>query len=137
MAVARDLHPVAPDPARPALPGLDAALDGTGPALLLLPPGPEGERLRGTFTRAVADGVRLDASGAVLLGGSSIPTALLLRARASGTRVVRTYGMTETCGGCVYDGRPLPGVTVEVVEGGHLAPAPGQGLIRLAGPMLA
>jgi O-succinylbenzoic acid--CoA ligase len=35
--------------------------------------------------------------------------------------------MTETCGGCVYDGRPLPGVEVEVVDG----------RIRLRGPMLA
>ena len=32
------------------------------------------------------------------------------RARAAGVAVVTTYGMTETCGGCVYDGRPLDGV---------------------------
>ena len=32
--------------------------------------------------------------------------------------VVRTYGMTETCGGCVYDGVPLDGVTLRIDEGG-------------------
>jgi O-succinylbenzoic acid--CoA ligase len=35
--------------------------------------------------------------------------------------------MTETAGGCVYDGRPLDGVQVRVDDGG----------VRLAGPMLA
>ena len=87
--------------------------------------------------------VPLDAFDAILLGGAAIPTALLLRARAAGTRVVRTYGMTETCGGCVYDGRPLPGVRVEVVDPARQdtpfagSVTSGQGLIRLAGPMLA
>ena len=32
------------------------------------------------------------------------------RAARPGVRVVATYGMSETCGGCVYDGRPLDGV---------------------------
>jgi len=27
---------------------------------------------------------------------------------------VTTYGMTETCGGCVYDGEPLDGVRVRI-----------------------
>ncbi|GAA4349199.1 o-succinylbenzoate--CoA ligase [Angustibacter luteus] len=50
----------------------------------------------------------------VLLGGAAAPPALLARAREAGVRVVTTYGMSETCGGCVYDGRPLTGVRVEV-----------------------
>ena len=33
-------------------------------------------------------------------------------AEGRGVRVVQTYGMSETCGGCVYDGRPLDGVRV-------------------------
>jgi O-succinylbenzoic acid--CoA ligase len=32
-------------------------------------------------------------------------------------RVVATYGMSETCGGCVYDGFPLDGVEIDVVDG--------------------
>ena len=27
-----------------------------------------------------------------------------------------TYGMTETAGGCVYDGEPMPGITVRAVD---------------------
>ncbi len=32
------------------------------------------------------------------------------QAETAGVPVVTTYGMSETCGGCVYDGRPLDGV---------------------------
>lgn len=64
----------------------------------------------------------------VLLGGAAAPPELLTRARAAGLRVVTSYGMTETCGGCVYDGRPLDGVTVEVTDDGRL---------RIRGPVLA
>ncbi|MCY7366140.1 MAG: AMP-binding protein, partial [Frankiaceae bacterium] len=63
---------------------------------------------------------------AVLLGGAAAPPALLAAARAAGVHVVTTYGMSETSGGCVYDGRPLPGVTVAVRE-----------RIRLSGPVVA
>jgi len=52
----------------------------------------------------------------VLLGGAAAPAGLLAAARAAGVPVVTTYGMTETCGGCVYDGLPLDGVRVEVRE---------------------
>jgi o-succinylbenzoate---CoA ligase len=50
----------------------------------------------------------------VLLGAAAAPAALLAAARTAGIPVVTTYGMTETCGGCVYDGFPLDGVHVEV-----------------------
>jgi o-succinylbenzoate---CoA ligase len=49
----------------------------------------------------------------VLLGGAAAPASLLAAARAAGVPVVTTYGMTETCGGCVYDGMPLDGVRVK------------------------
>lgn len=82
---------------------------------------------------------------AVLLGGSAAPAALVERARESGVNVVTTYGMTETCGGCVYDGVPLDGVDVDIETGGSTSePADDatdvsadQGRIRLRGPMLA
>jgi O-succinylbenzoic acid--CoA ligase len=64
---------------------------------------------------------------AVLVGGAATPEPLRERALAAGVRLVPTYGMTETCGGCVYDGRPLDGVRV-TVEGGR---------ILLGGPVLA
>ncbi len=63
---------------------------------------------------------------AVLLGGAATPPSLLARARAAGVRVVTTYGMSETCGGCVYDGRALDGVQVEVTD-----------RVRLGGPVVA
>ncbi len=50
----------------------------------------------------------------VLLGGAAAPAGLLAAARAAGVPVVTTYGMTETCGGCVYDGVPLDGVRVRI-----------------------
>jgi o-succinylbenzoate---CoA ligase len=50
----------------------------------------------------------------VLLGGAAAAPGLVERAREAGVPVVTTYGMTETCGGCVYDGVPLDGVQAEV-----------------------
>ena len=53
---------------------------------------------------------------AVLLGGGPAPRAVLDAAAAAGISVVRTYGMSETAGGCVYDGVPLDGVRLRVTE---------------------
>ncbi|MDM7832231.1 o-succinylbenzoate--CoA ligase [Cellulomonas edaphi] len=64
---------------------------------------------------------------AVLLGGAATPGALLAAARAAGVRVVTTYGMSETCGGCVYDGVPLDGVCLALEDG----------RVTIAGPVLA
>jgi O-succinylbenzoic acid--CoA ligase len=38
-------------------------------------------------------------------------------AAAAGIRVIRTYGMSETAGGCVYDGVPLDGVHLRIDDG--------------------
>ena len=59
---------------------------------------------------------------AVLVGGAALPEP------DPPAAVVRTYGMSETCGGCVYDGMPLDGVEVRVGADGR---------IRIAGPTLA
>jgi o-succinylbenzoate---CoA ligase len=64
---------------------------------------------------------------AVLVGGAAVGQALLAAARDRGVPLVRTYGMTETCGGCVYDGVPLDEVAVALGAGGE---------IRLSGPVL-
>jgi O-succinylbenzoic acid--CoA ligase len=57
---------------------------------------------------------------AVLLGGAAAPAGLLTRARALGIRVVTTYGMSETAGGCVYDGHPLEVSRVRVADDGRI-----------------
>ncbi|WP_251438759.1 AMP-binding protein [Microbacterium sp. USTB-Y] len=64
---------------------------------------------------------------AVLIGGQALPPALRERVADLGVRIVRTYGSSETAGGCVYDGVPLDGVRVAAVDGE----------IRLSGPTLA
>ena len=118
-------------------------LAGTTP--VVLPPGPfeaaafaeATARLTGArryvslvptqLRRLLADPGAVRAYDAVLLGGAAAPAALLDRARAAGVRVVTTYGMSETSGGCVYDGVPLDGVRVRV-DGGR---------VRLGGPVVA
>jgi len=69
---------------------------------------------RGLNSPEVVHGLR--GFDGVLVGGSAIPTGLLRRARAAGINAIATYGMAETCGGCVYDGVPLDGVRVELGE---------------------
>ncbi|MCW2848981.1 MAG: AMP-dependent synthetase [Marmoricola sp.] len=63
---------------------------------------------------------------AVLIGGAAFEAALRRRAEEAGIPVVATYGMSETCGGCVYDGRPLAGVEIGFDDG----------RVLLRGPML-
>lgn len=64
---------------------------------------------------------------AVLIGGAAISPTLITDARGAGIKVVRTYGMTETSGGCVYDGVPLDGVEVDITD---------EGRIKIKGPVL-
>ena len=72
----------------------------------------------------------------VLVGGASTPQALLDDATQAGVRVVTTYGMSETCGGCVYDGIPLDGVTL-AVDGADSAGAGSPGRVSITGPVVA
>jgi O-succinylbenzoic acid--CoA ligase len=58
----------------------------------------------------------LAAFDTVLVGGAAADPALLARARARGVPIVTTYGMAETCGGCVYDGVPLTDVLVRIAD---------------------
>jgi len=57
----------------------------------------------------------------VLVGAAATPGDLAERARDAGIALVTTYGMTETTGGCVYDGIPLPGVDIELAADGRIA----------------
>lgn len=52
----------------------------------------------------------------VLVGGAAVSPGLRAVAEKAGARLVETYGATETCGGVVYDGVPLPGVRVGLRE---------------------
>ncbi len=70
---------------------------------------------------------------AVLVGGAATEQSLLARARAVGAPVVTTYGMSETGGGCVYDGVALDGVGVRIEN----PDADGVGRVVLTGPVLA
>lgn len=65
---------------------------------------------------------------AVLVGGAATPERLSQRAAAAGVTLARTYGSTETSGGCLYDGEPLDGVLVSLTS---------TGVLRVSGPMLA
>lgn len=53
----------------------------------------------------------------LLIGGQATPSALIARSLELGLNVVRSYGSSETSGGCVYDGVPLPGVEARIVDG--------------------
>lgn len=52
---------------------------------------------------------------AILVGGQAPQDEIIAPLKALGINIVVTYGMTETGGGCVYDGVPLDGVQVELV----------------------
>jgi O-succinylbenzoic acid--CoA ligase len=73
------------------------------------------------------EGVDLTRFRVILLGGGAASEELLERARAAKAPVITTYGMSETAGGCVYDGVPLDGVEVDIRPGGRIA---------IRGPML-
>jgi O-succinylbenzoic acid--CoA ligase len=62
---------------------------------------------------------------ALLVGGAAVPADLL--AALTDVPVVRTYGMSETSGGCVYDGIPLDGVRVRLDDVGQ---------VLISGPVL-
>ena len=56
----------------------------------------------------------LKSTKAVLVGGAALSASLRNQAKAAGIRIITTYGMTESCGGCVYDGVALDGVEIKI-----------------------
>src|SRR6476646_5983079 len=80
---------------------------------------------------------------AVLIGGGPMPQGVAERASAARISVVRTYGMSETAGGCVYDGVPLDGVRVRVErsatsnDGAERSATSNDGRVVLGGATLA
>ncbi|MFC0680008.1 AMP-binding protein [Lysobacter korlensis] len=53
----------------------------------------------------------------ILVGGQATPDSLLEAALELGLNVTRSYGSSETCGGCVYDGVPIGDTRVRAVDG--------------------
>lgn len=88
------------------------ALDAAEPAWVSLVPAQLG--------RLLDTGADLARHHGVLLGGAAAPDELLARAAAAGVHVVTSYGATETCGGCVYDGVPLDDVEVRTDRTGRI-----------------
>ena len=124
-SIAAGTTPVALDPSTVtpfALVEATAGMDGQRRYTSLVPT---------LLARLVADPVGLEALrrfDAILVGGAATPPALLDRARSEGVRVVTTYGMSETAGGCVYNGRPLKDVEVRTDADGTL---------EIGGPVVA
>ncbi|MGH3577906.1 MAG: AMP-binding protein, partial [Mycobacterium sp.] len=76
-------------------------------------------QLAKTLTDSAATAALADLD-AVLIGGGPAPRPLLDAAASAGITVVGTYGMSETAGGCVYDGVPLDGVRLRVDPDGRI-----------------
>ena len=93
-----------------------SAQDARPLAVSLVPP------MLAILDAAGADGWDLLAEyDAVLVGGAATAKTLVDRLLFAGVHVFTSYGMTETCGGAVFDRRPLDGVQVEVEPDGRLA----------------
>jgi o-succinylbenzoate---CoA ligase len=142
-SIAAGTTPVAVPPGPFTVPSFVAAVDrmepGTGfravslvPTMLsrLLLPGPDPD------AGAAVDALRT--FDAILVGGARIPDRVRAAAGEAGLNLHLhlTYGMSETCGGCVYDGIPLDGVTADLVTEAS-GPHAGVPRLRLAGPMVA
>jgi o-succinylbenzoate---CoA ligase len=79
------------------------------------------------LARLVAAHADLSRLGVLLIGGGELSSEMRSAATELGATVVSTYGLTETCGGVVYDGTPFEGTEVRLGEGGA---------IELRGPTL-
>ena len=54
---------------------------------------------------------------AILVGGQAADHVLLGKLEKLGVNIVTTYGMTETCGGCIYNGLPIGDTEIKLVDG--------------------
>lgn len=71
---------------------------------------------------------------AILVGGQATPGSLLDEGKAAGLNLVTTYGMTETCGGCVYDGLPIGNTGLAIEDGRIIIESPVVALGYVGGP---
>ena len=136
-SIAAGTTPVVLDPGSVTpLRGSSVAPQGSAFALVEATAGMHAERrytslVPTLLARLVDDPLGLEALrrfDAILVGGAATPAPLLDRARSEGVRVVTTYGMSETGGGCVYNGKPLTGVAARTGA---------DGVLELGGPVVA
>ena len=71
--------------------------------------------------RSSATSERLARYDLVLVGGAALPADVAARSSDVGINVFQSYGMSETCGGCVIDGLALPGVQVAIGQAGRVS----------------
>lgn len=69
----------------------------------------------------------------VLVGGAAAREGVIKKMAEEGAQIALTYGSSETAGGMVYNGQPLPGARVRI-DG---ADERGAGRVRISGPMVA
>jgi O-succinylbenzoic acid--CoA ligase len=110
-----------------ALPAAVDALDGPRRYTSLVP-----VQLRKVLASPAAVAA-MRAFDAILVGGAATPPSLQQSARDAGLQIVTTYGMSETAGGCVYDGVPLEGTTIRIDD----ADPDGVGRVVLGGATVA
>jgi O-succinylbenzoic acid--CoA ligase len=53
---------------------------------------------------------------AILVGGQAADYQMIGELEALGVNIVTTYGMTETCGGCVYNGLPIGDTELRIID---------------------
>lgn len=69
----------------------------------------------------------------VLVGGAAAREGVIKKMAEEGAQIALTYGSSETAGGMVYNGQPLPGARVRI-DG---ADERGAGRVRISGSMVA
>jgi o-succinylbenzoate---CoA ligase len=82
------------------------------------------------LVRLLDAGVDLSRFRAILVGGAALPDELRKRAERAGAAIVETYGLTESCGGVVYDGLPFAGTEVRIDPETHGIELRGPTLMR-------
>ena len=100
--------------------GFRCSVTGVGSAVRVVGGGAAGQGSAGSGGRS---GARIAGRGADRRRADAAGVAE--RASAARISVVRTYGMSETAGGCVYDGVPLTGSRVRVEGRRHRVTEPG------------
>ena len=84
------------------------------------PPGATVSLVPAMLTRLVRAGADLGRFGPLLVGGGPLDPAARAQAESLGATIVETYGLTESCGGVVYDGRPFADTDVRIGDGGRV-----------------
>lgn len=72
------------------------------------------------LSRLLDAGAPLKLLRRVIVGGAPLSEALAARASKAGVELVTSYGLTETNGGCLHDGRPLADIDISLSASGEV-----------------